>query len=61
MDKSIPSLIKDEHKAARDYEDSAKKNPHKVAKRIFRHIKGEEVHHAKELAETKKKIAHKMK
>lgn len=61
MNKSIPSLIKDEHKAIKDYDDSAKSSKHSEAKKTFGHIKGEEKHHVKELVETKKKIAKKMK
>jgi len=51
--KSISHLIKDENKAAEDYDDSAKATSHKKAKKLFRHIKGEELHHKKELKELK--------
>ncbi len=61
MNKSIPKLIGDEEQAIKDYTDSAHKNKHPQAKRIFKHIRGEERHHKKELEETKKKIANKMK
>lgn len=51
--KSIPHLIKDEQKAIKDYTDSAKATPHKKVKHLFKHIRGEEQHHKKELKEIK--------
>jgi rubrerythrin len=61
MNKSIPKLIKDEDKAIKDYEDSAAKSKRPEVKKKFRHIKGEEKMHDKELKELKNKVASKMK
>lgn len=57
MKKSVPHLIRDEEQAIKDYGDSATPKTRKV----FKHIKGEEQHHKKELVEVKKDIAKKMK
>lgn len=60
MKKSVDSLIKDEHKAVRNYGDS-EKGAHPKAKKVFKHIIPEEREHAKELNEVKRKIAKRMK
>lgn len=61
MKKNIESLIRDEIKAERDYKDSAKSNKSPLKKKTYLHIAPEEKEHSKELKNTKRKIASKMK